>query len=214
MDIFTQAERLQDYLRGFGIWAPLVFAILQLIQVVITLIPGNVVTLVGGLCFGFWQAFLISWISVTCGSLICFGIGRKLGRTALRKLLKPERFDRYEAFISNDRHKARTDVALFLMLLFPFMPDNLLCLLAGVTELKFRPFVVMVLVARPWGLASAAAFGAFGTRLPLWAIIGLLVVCGVAAFFAIRNAEKLEAFMLRLIQALRHRFGRHKGTPG
>lgn len=208
MDVLTQSERLQDYLRGFGVWAPLVFLLFQFLQVLIAPIPGNVLTVVGGLLFGFAESFLLSWAAVTAGSLLCFAIGRKLGRAALRKLLKPARFDRYEAFITNDRHKARADMALFLAFLFPFLPDDLLCLLAGVTDLKFRTFVIMVLVARPWGLAAAAFFGAYGTRMPLWATISLLVLCVVAAIFALRNAEKLEAFAMRVIHRLRKTFGR------
>ena len=203
MDIFLDPERLREVLDGFGFWAPIVFAFLQLLQVVIAPIPGNVVTAVGGLLFGLWEAFFLSFAATIAGSMICFSIGRKLGRAAMRKFLKAERFDRYEALMTSDRAKARTGVALFLAMLLPFMPHDLLCFPAGVTDIKFRTFVVIVIVARPWGLLASAGFGAYGGRLPLWGIAALLVLCAAVGFFAMRNAERLEHFGIRLIHRIK-----------
>ncbi len=48
---------------------------------------------------------------------------------------------------------------LTLAFLFPFFPDDLLCILAGLSSLSFRCFAVIVLLARPWGLLFASALG-------------------------------------------------------
>lgn len=60
LEVFKSTQALQDYVEGFGVWAPLAFILLQLIQVIVAPIPGNVTTLAGGALFGFLPAFLYS----------------------------------------------------------------------------------------------------------------------------------------------------------
>ena len=53
--LFSSTERLQEYVRGFGPAAPIIFFVLQAVQVILSPIPGNVTTLAGGALFGFWK---------------------------------------------------------------------------------------------------------------------------------------------------------------
>ena len=48
LEIFTSVEALQAYVRGFGAWAPAIFILLQIAQVIFAPIPGNVTRLAGG----------------------------------------------------------------------------------------------------------------------------------------------------------------------
>ena len=195
-------ERLQRFLESMGFWAPLIFVLLQLLQVVFAPIPGNVITLAGALVFGFWEGFLLSSAAIAVGSLLCFGLGRRLGKAALRKWLKPARFDKYDKFISDEKNKARTYMLLFLCLLFPFMPDDLLCLLAGVTSIRFRTFAIMVVLARPWGLLAAALLGAYGLSLPLWLLIVIGALLLALGILAVRYAKELESWIMAKIRLI------------
>lgn len=68
LEIFTSVEALQAYVRGFGAWAPAIFILLQIAQVIFAPIPGNVTTLAGGALFGFWPSFFYSTIAIFLGS--------------------------------------------------------------------------------------------------------------------------------------------------
>ena len=68
--IFSSVEELQEYVSGFGAWAPLAFFFLQVLQVILAPIPGSVTTLFGGIFFGFWKAMLLSVAAVLTGSII------------------------------------------------------------------------------------------------------------------------------------------------
>lgn len=70
LEIFTSVEALQAYVRGFGAWAPAIFILLQIAQVIFAPIPGNVTTLAGGALFGFWPSFFYSTIAIFLGSLV------------------------------------------------------------------------------------------------------------------------------------------------
>ena len=64
--------------------------------------------------------------------------------------------------------REKQEVFLFLALLFPFFPDDMLCILAGLTSIPTRRFAVLVLLTRPWGLVFAALLGSGAFSLPLW----------------------------------------------
>ena len=78
-----------DKMQSFGIFAPLLFVLLQVLQVVIAVIPGGPVPIIGGILFGqwgglfsvpcrifYWERFLVyylvQWIGQTAGRPFCF----------------------------------------------------------------------------------------------------------------------------------------------
>ena len=82
-----------------------------------------------------------------------------------------------------------------LMLLFPFFPDDTLCLVAGTTKMSWKFFVLSVLLARPLTIAFTSFFGSgeiipfSGWGLPVWA--GIFVACIVLIFIANKVKDKL-----------------------
>ncbi|MDN6692762.1 MAG: TVP38/TMEM64 family protein, partial [Enterococcus sp.] len=43
---------------------------------------------------------------------------------------------------------------LIVCFIFPFLPDDLICLVAGMTELPFRDYLRIVLLFKLWSVAS------------------------------------------------------------
>lgn len=190
MSMFDSVEDLQEYVSGFGAWAPLVFFGLQVIQVIIAPIPGSVTTLFGGLFFGFWPAMLISVTAVLTGSVILFFFAKYLGRPLVERMIGEQRVEKYMRNMS-----ARQFWVLFMMFLMPFFPDDVLCLMAGLTAMRFPGFVLLVLATRPWGLVFSALVGSGVITIPIWGwvIIGLLSAS--LLYISIRHPEKLEEWM-------------------
>ena len=59
LGIFTSVASLQKFLQQYGIWAPLIFMILQIIQIIIPVIPGGITTAFGVVMFVIFQDLLI-----------------------------------------------------------------------------------------------------------------------------------------------------------
>ena len=55
--------------------------------------------------------------------------------------------------------RAKTDTFLILAFLLPFFPDDLLCILAGLTAISTPRFLVIVVLTRPWGLLVCQRLG-------------------------------------------------------
>jgi hypothetical protein len=66
--LYTDREFMHQILQRYGVLAPLVFIVIQALQVIIAPIPGDVTGVLGGFAFGQWLGFFYSTIGLTCPS--------------------------------------------------------------------------------------------------------------------------------------------------
>ena len=197
---FFQAVRsldtLRDYIDRSAPYSHLLFFLVQFLSVVLAPIPSNIVAAAGGLLFGAWPAFLLTFGAVTTGSLLTFSLARVLGRNFASLLVSRSLSEKYQELI-----RAKTTVFLTLAFLFPFFPDDILCILAGLTAIPLRRFVLIVVLARPWGLLFACALGGASIRLPLWAVLPL-GLAGLGLFWlGLKYGDRLEEFILTCLRS-------------
>ena len=178
---------MQDYIERFAPYSHLVYFFIQLLSVILAPIPSNVTALAGGLLFGTWPAFLLTWAAVVLGSVLVFAVARKLGRAFVERVVNRSAVGRYLDVIQR-----KQDTFLILAFLFPFFPDDVLCILAGLTTIPFRRFFFIALFTRPWGLLAASALGGSTLSLPPWAVV-LLAAAGILVFLVgMKYGDKWE----------------------
>ncbi len=66
--------------RIFLPYSHLCFFLIQFLSVILAPIPSNISALAGGVLFGTWVSFLLTFSAVTAGSLLVFSLARGLGR--------------------------------------------------------------------------------------------------------------------------------------
>ncbi len=182
---------LRAYIERCTPWSHLAFFGLQLVSVIIAPIPSNLTAAAGAIVFGLWGAFLLTWAAVAAGSVAVFLLARLLGQDFAGRFVGRKLSDRYLDVIRRKR-----DVFLLLAFLFPFFPDDLLCILAGLTDIPLRRFAALVLLARPWGLLVACAVGSSTLKIPPWGML-VLALAGLAVFLlALRYGDKLENLLM------------------
>lgn len=187
-------ERMGEYIARSAPWSHLAYFGIQLASVVIAPIPSNITAAAGAYLFGLWPSFLLTWGAVALGSAIVFGLARVLGQKFVGGFVSEKLSEKYLDVIRRKR-----DVFLLLAFLFPFFPDDILCILAGLTDISFRRFILLVVIARPWGLLVACMVGSATVSVPLWGMT-LLGIAGLAVFLlAMKYGDRLEqAVMERL----------------
>ena len=194
--VVNSLEELRAYIVRFAPYSHLLFFLVQFLSVVLAPIPSNIVAAAGGLLFGAWPAFLLTFGAVTTGSLLTFSLARVLGRNFASLLVSRSLSEKYQELI-----RAKTTVFLTLAFLFPFFPDDILCILAGLTAIPLRRFVLIVVLARPWGLLFACALGGASIRLPLWAVLPL-GLAGLGLFWlGLKYGDRLEEFILTCLRS-------------
>lgn len=187
MEHFGSVEELREWIAGFGAAAGVVYFVLQLMTVIIAPIPSNISTAAGALALGFWPGFLLGASAVVVGSLIVFTLAKRLGEPFVQRFVDQKTLKKYMPVIEKKR-----DAFMFLALLLPFFPDDLLCILAGLSGMGTLRFFVIALVTRPWGLVVASAVGSGAITMPLWG--WALIVLGAAALmiFGLKYGDVLE----------------------
>lgn len=192
---FFRAARSLDGLRAyivhFAPYSHLAFFLVQLLSVVLAPIPSNITAAAGGLLFGTWPAFLLTFGAVVAGSLLVFWLARVLGRDFADRLVSRKLSEKYQ-----DVLRTKAPVFLVLAFLFPFFPDDMLCILAGLTDISFRRFAVIVLLTRPWGLLFASALGGSTLALPPWVMVPI-GLAGLGLFLlGMKYGDKVEESVL------------------
>ncbi|MGB4586007.1 MAG: VTT domain-containing protein [Rectinemataceae bacterium] len=180
-DIYRNREAAREWIGSLGPWGPLVFVGLQVLQVVVFIIPGELTQASGGFIFGFWGGTALSLTGIAIGSLVNYGIGRFSGRPFLRAILGEERLLRAEKALNNWNAKT----GYFLLFLVPGIPKDILCYAAGMARLPLALSMAVSMTARLPGIAGSSLIGmtAYSGRiaLSLWllAVAFLLLVAGI-----------------------------------
>ena len=145
-EIFASPEALQQYLIQFGMMAPLIFMVIQITQVVFPIIPGGLTCVAGVLCFGPVWGFVYNYVSIGVGSCINFLLIRKFGKPLLIRLSSPRLYQKYVGWLDKgERFDRMFAIAIFL----PVAQDDFLCMLAGLTKMTFKKFVMIIAVCKP-----------------------------------------------------------------
>lgn len=150
----TDQESLQKIINDTGVWGPIVFLLLQIaVTTVLAVIPGTSMTflvLAGILFDNIWLALGLSLVGVWISSILMFVIGDTLGEKVAIKLIGKDSLRKAQELIDT-----KTKIYLPIMFLFPFFPDDGLCLAAGLTKLKYSFFIPVVLIFRSTGVVAA-----------------------------------------------------------
>lgn len=149
LGIFGSPEKLRAFLLNFGVWAPAVFVFIQAVQVIVPILPGSVGCVAGVVAFGPGMGFVYNYIGICAGSIVAFLLARKYGRLFVQAVTNEKQFAKYENWLEKgNKFDWLFGIAIFL----PVAPDDLLCYLAGLTKMRLRRFVWIILLGKPLAL--------------------------------------------------------------
>ena len=159
--IFTNRDQLELFIRQSSFWGPLLFIVIQIAQVVIAVIPGGLTCLAGVVFFGPWYGFLYSAVGILIGSCINFYLARRYGEKFIRLFVNDETYEKTrKKFLTGKKF----DVVFTAAILLPGAPDDVLCMLAGLTDMSWRKFLTILFLWRP---VTIVVYSLGGAMLPL-----------------------------------------------
>jgi len=191
--LFTNKDQIKIFITSFGSGAPLVFILIQILQVLFAPIPGEATGFIGGYLFGASKGFLYSSLGLTAGSWIIFVIGRLLGKRYVRKLIPIKQLNRFDLLV-----KRQGVVVLVLFFLIPGFPKDYLCFFLGLSDLPIRVFIVITAIGRMPGTYMLSLQGAFLYEQMYGLLALILGLCVLVALFAYRYRERLYRWIERL----------------
>lgn len=151
LGIFKSPVLLKNFIHQFGQWAIIVFILLQIIQVIIPILPGGISSVAGMLMFGNIYGLIYSYIGLVIGEVLAFLLVRHYGKGFVKAILSPKKYEEFTDLVgSNDDRKIQK--LLIWTLLIPFAPDDIVCLVAGMTDISFKKFLRIILLLKPWSI--------------------------------------------------------------
>lgn len=191
MTLLTSRDKLVTAVNSWGPFAPLLYIILQVLQTVVAPIPGQIVGSIGGFLFGPW-GILWTTIGTLIGCWIVFKIARRFGRPLLEKLFKKSAIEKFD-FIINAKSAS---LILFAIFLLPGFPDDIICYIAGLTNLSIKRLMAIVTLGRFPVIVLTNYIGAeVGTNFVMVALVALLAV--VILGIGIWQRERIMTFLRR-----------------
>jgi uncharacterized membrane protein YdjX (TVP38/TMEM64 family) len=154
-DIMANGTRVREIILSSGFLAPLMFMILQILQVLFAPVPGEATGILGGYLFGAWPSFIYSSIALATGSAFAFAIGH-LFADAFR-----DRFSKTKVYRKFNHLVFKGDFVIpFFLFLFPGFPKDSLSYLLGLSTMPFKVFIFIASIARMPGTLVLSFEGA------------------------------------------------------
>ena len=156
-----QPEQFRSWVDGHGALGWAAYAAMVFLQVVVAIIPGEPLEIAGGYAFGAWWGTALCLIGAVLGSAAVFALVRHWGRPLAEVVFPKEKLDKLQFLHSSPKRTA----LLWLIFTAPGTPKDLLCYFAGLTDMKWRTWLLIATVGRlPSIVTSTVGGGALGDR--------------------------------------------------
>ncbi len=185
IDRFDNFDEVIAFLEYYQWQSILIYIGIQMMQIVISVIPGQAFQFAAGYMYTFFPGLLFSLIGAVLGTTVSFYLAKVLGKDAVHLFLGEEKTSYYVERLNS--RKAYTIV--FLIYLIPGIPKDVVSYAAGISEMKFKPFLVFSLIGRIPGMAGSLLIGALYMRehFVLMAIVTVLAVCAFVLCILFRS---------------------------
>ncbi|GGI65928.1 TVP38/TMEM64 family protein [Enterococcus alcedinis] len=160
--LFDDLNALQNLVGEKLLLGPIIFILIQILQVVIPIIPGGISTAAGVLLFGPVAGFFYNYIGIVIGSILVFLLGRQYGKPFVLSLISEKTYEKYIVWFDN---QGRFNKLFALAIFFPFAPDDALCLMAGLTNMSLKTFSWIILLGKPASILVYSSALVYGTNL-------------------------------------------------
>lgn len=191
--LLKDKEAFRHRIEAYGAWAPFVFVVFQIFQVLFSPIPGELVGAAGGYVFGWFPSLIYSTIGLTLGSWMNFVIARLLGKGFIERLVPPAYMTKIAYLMER-----QGVIASFIFFIFPGFPKDYYCYALGLSPMSWRIFMVVSSAGRIPGTLLLSLQGAAVYKEDYWSFLwlGLLAIAFIAPVYIWR--EKIYQWLYKI----------------
>ena len=155
----------------------LALVLISAVQVVVALVPSEVVEIAAGYVFGSWMGSLLCLLGIVLGSSITIFLVRRFGSRFVYVFYPKEKIDNLP--IINDPSKR--NLLTFILFVIPGTPKDLFTYAIGLTNMSIPLYIALTTVARfPSVILSTVSGNAVGDENYAKAIIFFTVTAAVS----------------------------------
>ncbi len=185
-------EEFKIFIESFGWTGRFVALGLQILQVIISFIPGEVLEIGIGYVFGAVEGTLLCLGGVAFASSLIFLLSKRLGIRLVEIFVSRNKIDNLR-FINSEKKLKRLTFILFFI---PGTPKDILTYFMGLTKLRLPEFLIISLLARIPSVVSSTIGGNliqqqnYQSAVVLFLITGAVSLAGMALYNYLLNRRK------------------------
>ena len=198
----NSVEKVKLLILSMGFYGRSIYVILQFLQVTFLPLPASVLVIAGSLVYGPIQASLLSLSGILLGSALAFFLGKTFGKKIVIFMVGKETCNKWVKFLDNGKY------SYIIMMLLPFFPDDVLCLVAGLTNMSWAFFIITQFITRPIGVVATAYLSSgkvipyHGWGLAVWAIIFIVAI--IVIYITTKYNNQIEKAIKRFFKKKRN----------
>lgn len=146
---FVDREKFANLLSKFGIFAPLFFIVLQAFFTIFPVNPSGITNLSVVIAYGPLIGFMLNYVAIMIGSVINFYLGRKFGKKFIGLLFTEKAINKQIDWLNKGN---KIEKMFIIVLIVPFMPDDISCMICGMTDFKFHRFFIITAFLKFWAI--------------------------------------------------------------
>ena len=195
LEVFSSVATFKEFILSTKSKGMIIYVLVQYLQVLFVPIPSMIITLTGVAIYGPTIGSLLCATGVLLGSYSSFFIGKVFGAKIVQWIVGKDNAIKYADLISK-----KGKFFLIVAFLLPLFPDDILCMIAGITSMKFKDFFWIALVTRPIGVVCMSFFGGgyiipfTGWGLFVWPFIIILAIAAV--IIMTKYQENIESWVI------------------
>ena len=170
---FSSLEQVEAFFDEYKTQSIFVYLALQILQIIICVLPGQGLQFAAGYMYGFWMGYIWSLAGAMIGTVISYYLAKILGHDAMHMIFGEERIQ--ELLVTFNSKKAM--ILVFLFYLIPGLPKDICSYVAGLSEMKLKPFLIISLIGR-----SPAMMGSLliGRLVDIGGYTGAIIIAAIA----------------------------------
>jgi len=149
-------EAFENELESMGAWGPLVFLLLQILQIVIAFIPGEPFPAIGAVLFGEDFALFLCLLGCFLGTVIVYFLVQRFGKSFVAHFVPERYYAKYNDLLNGKN----LYLIIFIVFLLPGLPKDVLTyLVAFHPALKKGRFFLLTTLGRAPAIAMTIYLG-------------------------------------------------------
>lgn len=138
------AQRVMNRVHSAGPAGVFVLLGIQLLQVIVAIIPGEVVQIAAGMIYGPWGGAAIVLLGCVMSSALIFQLVHKLGAPFVQHMVSDKFIDKFQRF----EESGKLNLIVFVLFLIPGLPKDVFTYFVPLTNMRMRTFLVLATIGR------------------------------------------------------------------
>ena len=171
-------ETLIELITSQGPLGVLILLGMQLLQIIVAFIPGEVVQIAAGMMYGSLWGSVVILVGCVLSSMVVYELVHKLGAPFVRSMVGEKQLLKFRQF----ELSGKFGVTVFILFLIPGFPKDVLTYIVPLSDMNLRTFLLISTICRTPGViistyaAAGLADGNIVTSVIIFVVAALIAI--------------------------------------